>query len=208
MKGRFDFYTVAAPVAFIVGFAWVYASIVFLKVPGWPAMVGMAGYYAVGGMACHKKHRNASRSFKGLLLGTMVSWVAVAVWTATFKGNPLAMGLAMGVIVIIVVLATKIKLGDDYPFIAMPQAFLGATIFFGLFNAFMMAGGAPKGLLMGSLQSFAVKGSAQPHIAGAVAVGSCVVGVLLGIVHQNISLYLARADVDETGDQGSAQNFP
>lgn len=196
MKTRYDFYTVAAPIAFVVGFAWVYASMVYLKIPGWPAMVGMAGYYAVGGMACHEKHRNASRSLKGLLLGAVVSWVAVAVWTASFKGNPLAMGLAMGVIVVIVVLATKIKLGEDYPFIAMPQAFLGATIFFGLFNTFMMAGGAPKGLAMGLLQSLAVKGAAQPHIAGAVAVGSCVIGVLMGIVHQNISLYLARASVE------------
>ncbi|MHA1537011.1 MAG: DUF1097 domain-containing protein [Alphaproteobacteria bacterium] len=192
MKPRYDFYTVAAPVAFIVGFAWVYASMVFLKIPGWPAMVGMAGYYAVGGMDCHVKQRNASRSLKGLLLGAIVSWLAVAVWTVSFKGNPLAMGLAMGVIVVIVVLATKIKLGDDFPFIAMPQAFLGATIFFGLFNTFMMAGGAPKGLLFGSLQSFAIKGAAQPHIAGAVAVGSCIIGVLLGVVHQNISLYMSR----------------
>ncbi len=192
MKPRYDFYTVAAPCAFVVGLAWVYASMALLKVPGWPAMVAMAGYYAVGGMACHEKHRNAYRSLNGLLLGAMVSWLAVAVWTASFKGNPLAMGLAMGAIVVVVVLATKIKIAGDYPFIAMPQAFLGATIFFGLFNTFMMAGGAPKGLLMGSLQALAIKGAAQPHIAGAVAVGSVFVGVILGILHQNISLALSR----------------
>ncbi|MFQ5936816.1 MAG: hypothetical protein ACE5LB_10445, partial [Acidiferrobacterales bacterium] len=58
---RIDFYTVAAPLAFIVGFVWVYLAMVFLKIPGWPAMVGMAGYYAVGGLACHERHDNASK---------------------------------------------------------------------------------------------------------------------------------------------------
>ena len=48
---RVDFYTVAAPLAFIVGFVWVYLTMVILKIPGWPAMVAMAGYYAVGGLA-------------------------------------------------------------------------------------------------------------------------------------------------------------
>ncbi len=53
---RPDFYTAAAPMAFIVGFVWVYLSMVFLKVPGWPAMVAMAGYYAVGGS--QPRHRS------------------------------------------------------------------------------------------------------------------------------------------------------
>ncbi len=70
---------------------------------------------------------------------------------------------------------------------------LWATIFFGLFNAFMMAKGVPEATLFGWLQPLVLKGGVQPHVAGAVAVFSGVCGVLLGIVHQNISLYLVRA---------------
>ena len=39
---RVDFYTVAAPLAFVVGFVWVYLTMVILKIPAWPAMVAMA----------------------------------------------------------------------------------------------------------------------------------------------------------------------
>ncbi len=189
-----DFYTVAAPVAFIVGFCWVYVAMVFLKIPGWPAMVGMAGYYAVGGLACHERHDNGSKSVKGLLLGAIVSWIAVSVWTVGFKGNPVAMALVMGIVVVILVLATKLRFSGDYHFIAMPQAFLGATIYFGLFNTFMIAKGAPAGLLFGWLQPLVIKGPAQPHIAGVLAVVSVLVGVLLGLIHQNISLALSNPD--------------
>ncbi len=141
MFKKFDFYTTAAPAALIVGFCWVYVAMVFLKIPGWPAMVGMAGYYAVGGLACHERHDNGLKSLKGLLLGVIASWVAVTVWTYFFKGNPVAMGLAMGIIVVALVLSTKLRFWGDNHFIAMPQAFLGATIYFGLFNTFMMAQG-------------------------------------------------------------------
>ena len=193
MFKKLDFYTVAAPVAMVVGFCWVYVAMVFLKVPGWPAMVGMAGYYAVGGLACHERHHNGSKSIKGLLLGAIVSWIAVSIWTVSFKGNAVAMALAMGAIVVVLVLATKWRFLGDYHFIAMPQAFLGATIYFGLFNTFMIAKGAPSGLLFGSLQPMALMGPAQPHVAGVLAVLSAGVGVLLGLVHQNVSLYLAGA---------------
>ncbi len=69
---------------------------------------------------------------------------------------------------------------------------LWATIFFGLFNAFMMAKGVPEATLFGWLQPFVLKGGVQPHVAGIVAVFSGVCGVLFGIVHQNASLYLVR----------------
>ncbi len=198
---RVDFYTVAAPLAFVVGFVWVYLTMVFLKIPGWPAMVAMAGYYAVGGLACHERHDNAAKSIKGLLLGAVLSWVGVFVWAMQFKGNPVAMGAVMGIVVLILVLMTKWRFLGDFQFIAMPQAFLGATIFFGLFNAFMMAKGVPEGLLFGWLQPLVLKGGVQPHVAGAVAVFSVVSGVLLGLVHQNVSLYLVRAanKSDEVG---------
>ena len=189
---RIDFYTAAAPLAFVVGFGWVYLAMVVLKIPGWPAMVAMAGYYAVGGLACHERHDNTAKSIKGLLLGSIVSWIAVAVWAAYFKGNPMAMGLVMGVIVVICVLMTKWRFWGDYQFIAMPQAFLGATIFFGLFNAFMMAKGVPEGLLFGWLQPLVLKGGAQPHVAGILAVLSVISGVILGFVHQNASLFVVR----------------
>ena len=189
---RMDFYTVAAPLAFIVGFVWIYLTMVILKIPGWPAMVAMAGYYAVGGLACHERHDNASKSIKGLLLGSIVSWIAVFIWALNFKGNPVAMGLVMGIVVFIFVLITKWRFLGDHQFIAMPQAFLGATIFFGLFNTFMMAKGVPDGLLFGWLQSLSSKGGVQPHVAGVVAVGSVISGVLLGYIHQNLSLYFAR----------------
>ena len=98
---RIDFYTAAAPLAFIVGFVWVYLTMVVLKIPGWPAMVAMAGYYAVGGLACHERHDNASKSIKGLLLGAVVSWVGVFVWAMQYKGDPVAMGVVMGIVVVI-----------------------------------------------------------------------------------------------------------
>ncbi len=98
----------------------------------------------------------------------------------------------MGVVVLILVLITKWRFQGDYPFVAMPQAFLGATIFFGLFNTFMMAKGVPEGLLFGWLQPLVLKGGVQPHVAGIVAVLSGVCGVLLGLIHQNLSLYLVR----------------
>ena len=87
MFKKLDCYTVAAPVALMAGFCWVYVSMVFLKVPGWPAMVGMAGYYAVGSLACHERHGDGSKSIKGLLLGAIVSWIAVSIWRISFKGN-------------------------------------------------------------------------------------------------------------------------
>ncbi len=40
MFKKLDFYTVAAPLALIVGFCWVYITMVYLKIPGWPGMVG------------------------------------------------------------------------------------------------------------------------------------------------------------------------
>ncbi|MFQ5565224.1 MAG: DUF1097 domain-containing protein [Paracoccaceae bacterium] len=188
---RPDFYTAAAPMAFLVGFVWVYVSMVFLKVPGWPAMVAMAGYYAVGGLACHERHDNAARSLKGLLLGVVVSWGGVAIWAASFRGDPVAMGVVMGAIAAIAVLMTKWRLMGDFQFIAMPQTFLGATIYFGLFNTFMMAGQVPGGLLFGSLQPFVLEGRVQPHVAGALAVVLVLSGVLLGYLHQRASLWFA-----------------
>ena len=199
MFKKLDFYTVAAPLALIVGFCWVYITMVYLKVPGWPAMVGMAGYYAVGGLACHERCNNGPKSIKGLLLGAVVSWIAVSIWTTGFKGDPVAMGLAMGIIVLILVLSTKWRFLGDYHFIAMPQAFLGATIYFGLFNTFMIAKGAPPGMLFGWLQPLGLTGPAQPHIAGVLAVLSVVSGVLLGLVHQNASLFFAGAKPSHDG---------
>ncbi len=189
---RIDFYTAAAPLAFIVGFVWVYVSMVFFKIPAWPAMVAMAGYYAVGGLACHERHDNASKSIKGLLLGSIASWIGVWVWTMYYKGNPVAMATVMGIIVVICVLITKWRFMGDYQFIAMPQAFLGATIFFGLFNTFMMAKGVSSDMLFGSLQPVVAKGGAQPHVAGVLAVFSVAIGVLLGFLHQQAALYVVR----------------
>lgn len=191
MKPRIDFYTAAAPIALIVGFVWVYLSMVWLKIPGWPAMVGMAGYYAVGGLACHENHANASRGLRALLLGVILSWIAVTVWTNWFRGDPVAMGIAMGVIAMLAVLATKMRLGQESPFIAMPQTFLGATIFFGLFNTYMMAGAVPENTLFGWLEPLVVQGAAQPHVAGVLATISAVVGILLGLIHQKVSLTLS-----------------
>jgi hypothetical protein len=186
-----DFYTAAAPMAFIAGFAWVYLSMVFLKVPGWPAMVAMAGYYAVGGLACHERHDNASKSLKGLLLGVVASWIGVTIWATSFKGDPAAMGVVMGGVAATAVLMTKWRVMGDFQFIAMPQAFLGATIYFGLFNTFMMAGKVPGGLLFGSLQAFVLEGKVQPHVAGILGVVLVICGVLLGYIHQRASLLLA-----------------
>ena len=188
---RPDFYSAAAPMAFVAGFGWVYLSVAFLKVPGWPAMVAMAGFYAIGGLACHECHDNTSKSVKGLLLGVVASWIGVAIWAAFFKGNPVAMGVVMGAVAMAAVLMTKWRLLGDFQFIAMPQAFLGATIYFGLFNVFAMAGKVPEGLLYGSLQPLIVMGKAQPHVAGALAVFSVLVGVSLGFLHQRASLWLA-----------------
>lgn len=202
MTRRIDFYTAAAPLAFIVGFVWVYLSMVVLKIPAWPAMVAMAGYYAVGGLACHERHDNASKSIKGLLLGAIASWIGVFVWATYYKGNPVAMGAVMGIVVVLFVLITKWRFMGDYQFIAMPQAFLGATIFFGLFNTFMMAKGVPGDLLFGWLQPLVLKGAAQPHVAGIVAVFSVISGVLLGFVHQRLSLYVVGVvqSSNEAGD--------
>ena len=55
-KPGFDFYWAAALLAVPVGFGWVMLAMVVLKIPSWPAMVGMAGYYAVSGLACHERH--------------------------------------------------------------------------------------------------------------------------------------------------------
>ena len=194
MRKGFDFYTVAGPLALAVGFIWVYLTMTVLKIPGWPGMVGMAAYYAVGGLACHKRCGNGPLAIKGLMLGVIASWVGVAIWTANFKGDPIAMGLVMGVVAMIFVLATKLRLLGSQQFIAMPQAFLGATIFFGLFNTFMIAKGAPHGLLFGWLQPLALQGPAQPHIAGVLAIISVVAGILLGLIHQNIALAISSAD--------------
>lgn len=188
---RPDFYTAAAPMAFLVGFVWIYLSMVYLDVPGWPAMVAMAGYYAVSGLACHERHDNAAKSVKGLLLGLAASWIGVAIWTTAFMGDPVAMGVVMGAVAMTAVLMTKWRLMGDFQFIALPQAFLGATIYFGLFNTFMMAGMAPGDLLFGSLQPFALEGKAQPHVAGALGVFLVICGVLLGYLHQRASLWLA-----------------
>ncbi len=76
----------------------------------------------------------------------------------------------------------------------MPQAFLGATIYFGLFNTFMMAKGAPDNLLVGSLAAFQLPGPLQPHVAGILAIISGTAGVLLGYLHQNISLKFATGE--------------
>lgn len=187
---RPDFYTAAAPMAFLVGFVWVYLSMVFLKVPGWPAIVAMAGYYAVGGLACHERHDNAAKSVKGLLLGVGASWIGVAIWATSFKGDPVAMAVVMGAVATTAVLMTKWRLMGDFQFIAMPQAFLGATIYFGLFNTFMMAGMVPGGLLFGPLQPFVLAGKVQPHVAGVLAVVLVICGVLLGYLHQRASLWL------------------
>lgn len=192
MRMKFDFYTVAAPLALVVGFVWVYFAITVIKVPGWPAMVGMAAYYAVGGLDCHKKCNNGQLAFKGLLLGVIMSWIGVTIWTGSFKGNPVAMGLVMGIVAMVFVLATKLRFSDQRHFIAMPQAFLGATIFFGLFNTFMIAKGAPTGMVFGWLQPLALQGPAQPHISGVLAVSSVVVGIGLGYVHQNMAIVVSK----------------
>lgn len=188
---RPDFYTAAAPMAFIVGFVWVYLSMMFLKVPALPAMVAMAGYYAVGGLACHERHGNGAKAAKGLLLGVAASWIGVAIWTAAFMGDAVAMGVVMGAVAATAVLMTKWRLMGDFQFIAMPQAFLGATIYFGLFNTFMMAAMVPGGMLFGSLRALVLDGMAQPHLAGALAVFSVLCGVGLGYLHQRASLLLA-----------------
>ena len=188
---RPDFYTAAAPMAFIAGFAWVYLSMVFLKVPGWPAMVAMASFYAVGGLACHERHDNAAKSIKGMLLGVVASWIGVAIWAASFKGDPVAMAVVMGAVAATAVLMTKWRLMGDFQFIAMPQAFLGATIYFGLFNTFMMAGKVPGKLLFGSLQPLVLDGKVQPHVAGALAVVLVICGVGLGYLHQRAALWIA-----------------
>jgi hypothetical protein len=104
------------------------------------------------------------------------------------------MGLVMGIVAMIFVLATKLDFLGSRQFIAMPQAFLGATIFFGLFNTFMIAKGAPAGLLFGWLQTLAIQGPAQPHIAGVLGVVSALAGVLLGLIHQNVALALSGPD--------------
>ena len=186
-----DFYTAAAAMAFLAGFAWVYFSMVYLKVPGWPAMVAMAGYYAIGGLACHECHDNTAKSAKGLLLGVIASWIGVAIWTTSFKGDPVAMAVVMGGVAATAVLMTKWRLMGDFQFIAMPQAFLGATIYFGLFNTFAMAGKVPGTMLFGSLQPLVLEGKVQPHASGAMAVFLVICGVLLGYMHQRASLWLA-----------------
>ncbi|MHA1528494.1 MAG: DUF1097 domain-containing protein [Alphaproteobacteria bacterium] len=193
---RPDFYTAAAPMAFLAGFGWVYLSMVFLKVPGWPAMVAMAGYYAVGGLACHERHGNGSRSLKGLLLGVVASWIGVAIWAASFKGDPVAMAVVMGAVATTAVLMTKWRLMGDFQFIALPQTFLGATIYFGLFNTFMVAGKVPGGLLFGALRPLVMQGKAQPHVAGALAIVLVISGVLLGALHQRASLWLSGSSGD------------
>lgn len=191
---RPDFYTAAAPLAFLVGLAWVYLAMVVLGIPGWPSMVAMAGYYAVGGLACHERHANGPRAIRGLLLGVVASWIGVTIWTGAFLGNPVAMGVVMGAIALTAVLMTKLRLRGDFPFIAMPQAFLGATIYFGLFNTFMMAGMVPEELLFGWLEPLVIAGKAQPHVAGALGVLMALAGVLLGYVHQQASLWIAGSD--------------
>lgn len=189
---RLDFYTAAAPLAFIIGFIWVYLTMVHLKIPGWPGMVAMAAFYAVGGNACHEQCNNASQSIKALLLGVMVSWGAVFIWTLSYKGSPVAMAVVMGTVAAVFVLATKLRLLQKYPFIAMPQAFLGATIFFGLFNVFMAAKGVSPTMLFGLLQPLVIKGGAQPHVAGAIGILSVAIGVLLGWVHQKSALSISK----------------
>jgi hypothetical protein len=199
---RIDFYVVAAPIAFVVGFLWVYLCMVVLKIAAWPAMVGMAAYYAVGGLACHERHNNASRSIKGLLLGSIASWLGVFLWTISYKGSPVAMGAVMGILVLVFVLITKWRFMGDYQFIAMPQTFLGATIYFGLFNSFMMAKGVPEGMLFDWLRPLVVSGGAQPHVAGALAVFAGICGVLLGFVHQRFSLLIVALAGPSRGANG------
>jgi len=104
--------------------------------------------------------------------------------------------VVMGAVAATAVLMTKWRLMGDFQFIALPQAFLGATIYFGLFNTFMMAGMVPGGLLFGSLQPFDLEGKVQPHVAGALAVVLVICGVLLGYLHQRASLWLAGSSGD------------
>jgi hypothetical protein len=199
---RPDFYTAAAPLAFLVGLGRVSLAMVVLKVPGWPAMVAMAGYYAVGGLACHERHLNGPRATKGLLLGVGASWIGVAIWTGAFPGNPLAMGVVMGAIAMTAVLMTKLRLMGDFQFIAMPQAFLGATIYFGLFNTFMMACVVPEALLFGVLDPIVMAGKVPPHVAGALGVLMALSGVVLGYVPQQASLWIAGSSgVAASSDQ-------
>ncbi len=42
------------------------------------------------------------------------------------------------------------------------------------------------------MQSLVVKGGAQPTVAGVLAVFSVIAGVLLGFIHQHVSLYIVR----------------
>ena len=75
---------------------------------------------------------------------------------------------------------TEWRLMGDFQFIALPQEFLGATIYFGLFNTFMMAGMVPGGLLFGALHPVVIRDKAQPHVAGAPAAVLVICGVLFG----------------------------
>lgn len=199
---KMDFYTAAAPTAFVVGFAWVYVSMTVLQIPGWPAMVAMAAYYAVGGLACHLRCENGSKSVKGLFLGVVLSWIGVAAWATWFKGDAVAMGVVMGAIAMTAVLMTKVRLMGEFQFIAMPQAFLGATIYFGLLNTFMLSGTVPEALFFGWLEPLVVQGKAQPNVAGALALFSAICGVLLGYVHQRVSLWLSAAALSSRREAG------
>ena len=85
LQRKFEFCTIAGPLALIVGFVWVYLAMTILKIPGWPAMVGMAAHYAFGGLACHERCNIGSLAIKGLMLGVVLSWIGVAIWTGNFK---------------------------------------------------------------------------------------------------------------------------
>lgn len=54
----------------------------------------------------------------------------------------------------------------------------------------MMAKGVPGELLFCRLKPLVLKGGVRPHVAGILAAFSVIAGVLLGVVHHNISLYV------------------
>jgi hypothetical protein len=50
-----------------------------------------------------------------------------------------------------------------------------------------------------------VRGGAQPTVAGVLAVFSVVAGVLLGFIHQHVSLYIVRVIKPSSGTPDDAK---
>ena len=192
MLGRFDFYSAASCMALVCGVGWTYLAMAVLKIPVWPCFVAMAAFYAVGGNACHERHENFSKSLKGLLLGAVLSWAGVFAWSVFAQGNPWAMAMVMGIAAAIFVYITKWRFLGTFHFIAMPQAFLGATIYFGLLNTFMASKGVDDSVLFGVLKPIVETGGVQPHVAASLAGLSILAGTVLGWSHQHASFLIVH----------------